>query len=190
MLAYLIKTAVFENPLLQELPLLGKLFASPEGCTSLRLSHLTPVTATDDRSLSAWYTKISGEGKINSCLLEKEFWELWEKTTILQQYSTETMFLQYNQKHIHKIHENKFRSIQNACHCMHLFCIFHCSCYITSHSMQEAVLLSRPNYCMDNTLSTFHSAAHKSLPHLFYSALKPWESKREESVKKLEVSTV
>lgn len=66
---------------------------------------------------------------------------------------------------------------------MHLFCTFHCSCYITSYSMQEAVLLPMPTYYVENTLSTFHSAAHESLPHLFYSALKPWESKREERVR-------
>lgn len=118
----------------------------------LRLSHLIPVTGTDDRSLSAWhYTKVSGEGKINICLLEKGFWELWEKTTILQ-YSTETLFLQHNQKYMHKIDENinlelyKTRGIVCICSA-----IFYCSCYITSHSMQEAVLLATPNYYRDNT---------------------------------------
>lgn len=62
---------------------------------------------------------------------------------------------------------------------MHLFCIFPCSCYFTSHSMQEAALLPMSTYYMDNTFSIFHSAAHESLPHLFYSALKPRESKEK-----------
>lgn len=34
-------------------------------------------------------------------------------------------------------------------------CVIACSCCITNHCMQEAVLLSMPNYHMDNTLSTF-----------------------------------
>lgn len=36
----------------------------------------------------------------------------------------------------------------------------------------------------DHTLSTFHSAAHKSLPHLFYSALKPRESEKRRKSKR------
>lgn len=62
-----------------------------------------------------------------------------------------------------------------------------CSASFTAHAtspvMQEVVLLSMPNYYMDNTLST--SQLTKSLPHLFYFALKPWESKREERVREV-----
>lgn len=64
------------------------------------------------------------------------------------------------------------------------FVIFYCSCYITNHCMQEALFLSMLSYHMDNTLST-STLLSNSLPHLFYSALKPWESKTEETAKKV-----